>query len=132
MRFASIRIPSDDVARLVGFYEQLTGVPAAWANDQFAEILLPGATIALSSRALTDAFAAASVVPEQNATVMVELLVDDVDAEFARARALGEVVMDPTTLPWGNRSALLRDPDGNVVNLFTPVTPEAVERFSRR
>jgi hypothetical protein len=37
--------------------------------------------------------------------------------------------MEPTTLPWGNRSLLLRDPDGNVVNLFTPVTPEARARF---
>jgi hypothetical protein len=29
-------------------------------------------------------------------------------------------------MPWGNRSILFRDPDGNVVNLFTPVTAEAI------
>lgn len=29
-----------------------------------------------------------------------------------------DVVLAPTTMPWGNRSALVRDPDGNVVNLF--------------
>ena len=34
-------------------------------------------------------------------------------------------------LPWGNRSLLLRDPDGNLVNLFTPVTPDAIEKFGR-
>jgi hypothetical protein len=33
-------------------------------------------------------------------------------------------------MPWGNRSILFRDPDGNLVNLFTPVTEEAIERFS--
>lgn len=38
---------------------------------------------------------------------------------------------EPAVMPWGNRSALLRDPDGNLVNLFTPVTPEAVEKFAR-
>jgi hypothetical protein len=27
--------------------------------------------------------------------------------------------MAPTTMPWGNRSMLLRDPDGNVVNIFS-------------
>jgi hypothetical protein len=27
--------------------------------------------------------------------------------------------MPPTTMPWGNRSMLLRDPDGNVVNVFS-------------
>lgn len=32
-------------------------------------------------------------------------------------------------MPWGNRSILFRDPDGNLVNLFTPVTEEAIKRF---
>jgi len=40
-------------------------------------------------------------------------------------------VNEPTTMPWGNRSLLFRDPDGNLVNFFTPVTPEAVARFGR-
>jgi hypothetical protein len=31
------------------------------------------------------------------------------------------VVLPPTDMPWGNRSALLRDPDGNLVNLFAPI-----------
>jgi uncharacterized glyoxalase superfamily protein PhnB len=29
-----------------------------------------------------------------------------------------EVAMPPATMPWGNRSMLLRDPDGNAVNVF--------------
>src|SRR5690242_20580808 len=121
MQFASIRLPASDVPGLVTFYEKLTGVTAQWANEEFAELPLPGATIAISSRRLTDAFAAASVEPGANRTVMIELLVDDVDAERDRVAALaGELVMEPVTLPWGNRSLLLRDPDGNVVNLFAP------------
>jgi uncharacterized glyoxalase superfamily protein PhnB len=36
-----------------------------------------------------------------------------------RARELGaEPVLEPTTMPWGNRSAIVRDPDGTLVNLF--------------
>ncbi|SEB92986.1 hypothetical protein SAMN04489844_1346 [Nocardioides exalbidus] len=133
MKFASVRLPARDVAQLVPFYESLTGIPAAWANDQFAEIVLPGATIAISSRGLTDAFAASSIEPAANRTVMLELLVDDVDAERDRVAELaGGLVMEPTTLPWGNRSLLLADPDGNVVNLFTPVTPEARAKFGAR
>ena len=63
-------------------------------------------------------------------------VVADVDAEYARLReAVGDSVSDlvnePTTLPWGNRSLLVRDPDGNLVNFFTPVTPEAVAEFGR-
>lgn len=33
------------------------------------------------------------------------------------------IVLKPTTQPWGNRSQLFRDPDGNLVNLFAPVGP---------
>ncbi len=34
-------------------------------------------------------------------------------------------------MPWGNRSLLFRDPDGNLINFFTPVTPEALRRQER-
>ncbi len=34
-------------------------------------------------------------------------------------------------MPWGNRSLLFRDPDGNTVNFFTPVSPEAIANFRR-
>lgn len=131
MRFASTRMPVRDVAASVRFYESLTGTSARWGNDEFAEIPLPGgATIALSSQRLIDAFAAGALTTGAKAGVMLELLVDDVDAERDRVAELaGGLVMEPTTLPWGNRSLLLRDPDGNVVNLFTPMTPEARARF---
>jgi predicted enzyme related to lactoylglutathione lyase len=60
----------------------------------------------------------------------VEFLVDDVDKEFERLKSLvSEWVQEPTTMPWGNRSILFRDPDGNLVNLFTPVTEDAIKRF---
>ncbi|MFT4213396.1 MAG: hypothetical protein QM622_01280 [Microbacterium sp.] len=39
-------------------------------------------------------------------------------------------VNEPTTMPWGNRSLLFRDPDGNLVNFFTPTTGEARQRFA--
>ena len=65
-----------------------------------------------------------------NRSVIIEYLVDDVDAAQERLRGVVEdVVTEPTTMPWGNRSFLFRDPDGNLVNLFTPVTPQARQKF---
>ena len=32
-------------------------------------------------------------------------------------------------MPWGNRSLLFRDQDGNLNNFFTPVSPEAIKKF---
>jgi hypothetical protein len=42
-----------------------------------------------------------------------------------------DFVNEPTTMPWGNRALLFRDPDGNLVNFFTPVTPAAIEKLAR-
>ena len=58
--------------------------------------------------------------PGSNDSIIIEFLVGDVDAEFDRLReTLDDVVLEPTTMPWGNRSTLFRDPDGNLVNLFS-------------
>jgi hypothetical protein len=42
------------------------------------------------------------------------------------------LVQEPTTMPWGNRSLLFRDPDGNLVNFFTPVSPEATKKLKKQ
>lgn len=44
--------------------------------------------------------------------------VDDVDSAFSRwMTAGGDVVQEPADMPWGERAAQVRDPDGNLVNL---------------
>ncbi|MGC5565640.1 VOC family protein [Streptomyces sp. FR-108] len=121
MNFVSIRIITGDVARLVAFYERVTGLTATWANDDFAELGTPNATLAIASTRTVPLFAPGSARPAENHSVIIEFLVDDVDAVH---KNLSEYVTDfvagPTTMPWGNRSLLLRDPDGNLINFFTP------------
>jgi hypothetical protein len=64
--------------------------------------------------------------------VITEFLVDDVDRVHQDLTGfVADFVNEPTTMPWGNRSLLLRDPDGNLVNLFTPVSPAARAKFAR-
>jgi len=60
------------------------------------------------------------------------IIIIDVDEEYKRfAATLGDaLVQQPTTMPWGNRSLLFRDPDGNLVNFFAPVTTEAMKKFN--
>ena len=129
MLLASIRVITDDVARLTAFYERVTGQAARRHTPQFSELVTEGATLAIGSTATVELFGAGSAEPAANRTAIVEFRVDDVDAEFARLGAfLDEVVQGPTTMPWGNRSLLFRDPDGTLVNLFTPVTADAVAR----
>ncbi|MFF5225923.1 VOC family protein [Dactylosporangium sp. NPDC000521] len=132
MIFASVRIITGDVGRLADFYEQVTGQAARRYTPDFAEVALPGATLAIGSAATVKLFGEGSAEPSANRTAIIEFRVDDVDAEFARLRGMiGEFVQEPTTMPWGNRSLLLRDPDGTLVNLFTPISAEAIARQRR-
>ncbi|MEC4570901.1 VOC family protein [Streptomyces virginiae] len=132
MNFASIRIITGDVARLVDFYERATGTRATWATEDFAEIRTAGATLAIAGTRTVPLFAPGSARPADNHSVITEFLVDDVDRVHQDLTGfVTDFVTEPTTMPWGNRSLLLRDPDGNLVNFFTPVTPAAVEKFAR-
>ncbi|MBB3753239.1 putative enzyme related to lactoylglutathione lyase [Mycolicibacterium sp. BK634] len=130
MNFISTRIITADVNRLVGFYELVTGVAAVWGNELFAEIPTAIGTLAIGSDKTVPLFGVGSAEPAANRSTILEFIVEDVDADFERLREhLDDIVTEPTTMPWGNRALLFRDPDGNLVNLFTPVTDEARAKF---
>jgi len=131
MKLVSIRLITDDIHRLVSFYQQVTGVEAAWATPDFAEIVTPACALAIGSTRTVALFGAGSARPADNHTAIIEFLVPDVDAVYRRLRdAVEDFVNEPTTMPWGNRSLLFRDPDGNLINLFTPVTAQAIAKFA--
>ncbi|WP_405169698.1 VOC family protein [Paenibacillus sp. FSL H8-0280] len=133
MNFASVRIITDDVDRLVQFYEKITGVSAERPAPIFAELVMPSCTLAIGHSQTVQLFGAGSAVAANNRSVIIEFHVHDVDEEYERLKPfVDEWVKEPTTMPWGNRAVLFRDPDGNLVNLFTPVTEEAIQRFSSR
>ncbi|MBT1671686.1 VOC family protein [Curtobacterium flaccumfaciens] len=119
MSFASVRIITDDLEGMVAFYERVTGQPAERPAPVFAQFTGPGGTLAIASTA-TVAMLGGAVTPTTNRSVLIEFEVADVDGDFVGLQCSSDdVVLEPTTMPWGNRSALVRDPDGNVVNLFS-------------
>jgi predicted enzyme related to lactoylglutathione lyase len=130
MKFISTRLITADVKRLVAFYEMVVGATAVWGNELFAEIPTAVATLAIGSDKTVPLFGAGSAEAGANRSAILEFIVEDVDAEYERLReCVGEIVTAPTTMPWGNRALIFRDPDGNLVNLFTPVTDEARAKF---
>ncbi|GAB2521930.1 VOC family protein [Spirosoma aerophilum] len=134
MNFISLRIITADIMSLVRFYEQITGLSVTQYTDDFAELQMPLATLAIGSTRTLQLFGGDNIArASSNQSVILEFRVDDVDREYQKlADILGDkLVQKPTTMPWGNRSLLFRDPDGNLVNFFTPVTPEALEKFDR-
>lgn len=133
MNFTSIRIITANFERIASFYEQVSGQQLVRATPSFAELRTVGGTLAIGDTSTLAPFGGEQVaIPAANRSAIIEFRVTDVDADYQRlAEYLGDaLVQAPTTMPWGNRSLLFRDPDGNLVNFFTPVTPAAIEKFA--
>lgn len=126
MQLAATRIFTDDVDAVLAFYERVTGVAATRLHPLFGEIRTPSGTLAVASTATVPLLGDGAAEARANRSVALDLLVDDVDAAYRHLRGVVDTfVNEPTDMPWGNRSLLLRDPDGTLVNLFTPVAAAA-------
>ncbi|MGK3199528.1 VOC family protein [Amycolatopsis sp. MEPSY49] len=129
VQLASVRVITDDLPRLVRFYEVLTGATPQYLTDDFVELVTPSATFALSAPERVAFITDNPPRAAANRTAIVEFVVADVESLLASMKTeLGDdldIVQAPTMMPWGNMSVLLRDPEGSLVNLYTPVTPQA-------
>lgn len=132
MNLISVRIITADIKRLTEFYATITGIPLTFYTPEFAELKTGTATLAIGSTKTLQAFGGNEVAQAAaNKSVIIEFKVGNVDEEYQRLMAFlaPYIVQVPTTMPWGNRSLLFRDPDGNLVNFFTPATPESIRKF---
>lgn len=133
MNLVSVRVITADIQRLVRFYELITQTPVTMYTEDFGELRTPACTLAIGSTRTLRMFGEEVARPADNHTAIIEFRVGDVDEEYRRlADAIsGSLVQPPTTMPWGNRSLMFRDPDGNLINFFTPVTAEAIKRTDK-
>ncbi|MGA7810970.1 VOC family protein [Bradyrhizobium sp.] len=133
MNFVSIRIITADIKRLTRFYEEITGIPIKMLTEDFGELKTPACTLAIGSTRTLQLFSGEIARPADNHSTIIEFRVDDVDADYRRLTGVigRSLVQEPTTMPWGNRSLLFRDPDGNLVNFFTPLSVEASGKFGK-
>ena len=118
MRLAYTRLVTQDVAALAAVYEGLTGLAPVDMAD-YVEFRLPGAFLAVCSRRAAVHSHGGGWAAAADSSASLEFQVEDVNIERARlAGLLTDWIHDPRDMPWGNRSMLFRDPDGNPVNVF--------------
>ena len=104
-----------DLERLVSFYEsafdaeRTYGYPGPDGNDVFVSLRVGGATVAI----------AADEVPTAAADrIALWFYVDDADSAYEQAlRAGGQAVRGPADMPWGERVASIKDPDGFLISM---------------
>ena len=78
----------------------MTGVTATRPAPVFAELRTPSGTLAIASTATVVMLGENAPQPARNNSIIIEFLVEDVDAEFARLNdVLDNVALPPTTMP---------------------------------
>ena len=132
MKFASVRLIAGDIKQMASFYEMITGKEAEWLAPVFAEIVLPGATLAIGSTETVSLWKDGSAEPGSNRTAYLEFQVDDISAHYERLKDKVELVHELKTMPWGNKTFQFRDPEGTAVSLYMPDTEAARKRFAAR
>jgi predicted enzyme related to lactoylglutathione lyase len=122
--FDMIGIFVHDLARMVGFYRDVLGVDITWdGQGPYAEFKHAGIRFSMYARAeLPGLLGQAPTYPAGlNGTFELALDVpryEDVDVEFARVvKAGGQAVYAPRLEPWGMRSSMIADPEGNLIEI---------------
>ena len=123
MELVQSRIVTDDVARLAAFYAWLVQSDVV-LNDYYVEVPAGAMSVGFSRRHFTEYRedqTACPGCPRHRAQIILDFQAGDVDAEYRRIGGLGiDCLSPPTTQPWGNRTMIFRDPEGNLINVFSP------------
>ncbi len=128
MKFSYTILYVKDVAQSVAFYELAFGLKQRFIDEsgQYAEMETGGTALAFAANEL-----AHSNLPqgfqENNlsnlpAGIEVGFVTEDVAAAFSQAVAAGAItVVDPKMKPWGQTVAYVRDLDGILIELGSPM-----------
>jgi catechol 2,3-dioxygenase-like lactoylglutathione lyase family enzyme len=110
-----------DVKRLVDFYEPVLNRKAKWSGKDYAEFPTGVGVLAIFLAQAQQSYIPNASEAANNKGMVLEFRVDDVDSEYRRLNGLVKTwVKPPRTQPWGTRSFYFRDPDGNLVDFYTP------------
>ena len=116
---AALSLNVDDVEASAQFARTHLGFTDAMSADGFVALTHPdlGFNVTLLRTGLPT-FRPARVAGPAGQGLLVALVVEDLDAEFARIAGAGaEVVTPPETEPWGERYCQFADPNGIVWQL---------------
>jgi lactoylglutathione lyase len=127
MKFGYTILYVDDVEKTVAFYERAFGLERKMVQPgEFGELDTGSTKLAFAARSHVQSLFTLPVQrsgPDHDAPpVEIALVTDDVQAAFDKAIAAGAVVVtNPTKKPWGQIVGYVRDNNGFLVELCTPI-----------
>jgi predicted enzyme related to lactoylglutathione lyase len=108
-------IVTNDLDRLLAFYTGLLGAEEVMRFPEDGPVFYMGLTLGDSELGLSSD---ANVTPGDPGRMLLSIEVPDVDGLLPKVEGLGGTATSGANdMPWGQRVAHIKDPDGNVVNV---------------
>ena len=128
IKFAYTILYVQDVTRAIDFYEKAFGFTRKFKtpDNSYGELLMGDTTLSFASTALAetnlkDGFVESSL-SEKPFGIEIGFTTEDVEATVKSAVDAGAImVAEPKVKPWGQVVAYVRDIDGFLVEICTPV-----------
>ena len=128
MRFGYTIVYVPDVQRAVAFYEQAFGFTMRFNADDwdYAELETGGTTLAFAAEKMADQLGI-SITPNrpESTTAGIELafVTNEVQDAYTRATNAGATpVTDPHQTTWGQTVSYVRDQNGVLIEICSPVS----------
>ena len=137
MKFISVRLLVKDFAKCFRFYNEQLGLEPAWGDENSGYASFKEADGIEGLALFVSDWMAPSVgnAEKQQPVAMREksliaFSVDNIDETFAALKAKGVTfINEPADMPdWGMRTVHLRDPEENLIELFTPLAQDKISR----
>lgn len=123
MPLNGICLVSRNAKRLRDFYQGVLRAESK-GNDSVVRFETAGAVLSIFYESGTEEMAPGSMENYGHGGFTIEFEVENVDDEYGRLKGLNvPIVKAPTAQPWARRSVWFRDPDGNMVNFLSNLTP---------
>lgn len=128
MKLGYVIVYVADVAGTVAFYEKAFGLERRFIAEGgvYGELETGSTALAFASNDLVEGQGLSYIrndVSRDPAGIEIALVAEDVPAALARAKKAGaRVIQEPKQKPWGQTVAYVRDLNGVLVELCTPVS----------